>query len=382
MNNILVVGQTPPPYHGQAIMIQRMLEGVYPDVKLYHIRMGFSDQIDDIGRFRIGKIFHLLLLIVKTYHLSLTRNIKVLYYPPAGPTLVPVLRDIVYLIAVRRLFNTRIFDFHAAGLSEFYRKSTGLLRRLMAIAYLKPDIAIGASRQAIEDGRALGAKREFVIPNGIEDHARIAMSQSPPSAERKNRPVVLFVGVLREDKGVLVLLEAFRLLRSRGGTACLQLVGHFSSAEFQRTVIEFLERNDLGETVRLCGILTGDDKWQAFSKADLFCFPSHFFAESFPVCLVEALSFGLPVVTTRWRGIPDIVVDGENGFLVPIGDALAVADRLERLLADPGLCEAMGRAGRAKFERDYTLAQYHDRINSVFGSIAALAHPSHVAANR
>ncbi len=371
MNNILIVGQTPPPYHGQAIMIERMLEGVYPDIKLYHVRMRFSDQIDDIGRFRIGKIYHLLQLILRTYHLSLNRNIKILYYPPAGPKLVPVLRDIVFLIAVRWLFSVRIFDFHAAGLSGFYSQSKGVLKCLMKLAYFAPDAAIGASGQAAQDGRALGAKRAFVIPNGIEDHAGSLTSRSRPGTGHADPPVILYVGVLREDKGIMVMLEALRLLRNRGVPAFLQLVGHFGSAEFERIVREFIICHNIQEDVRLAGVLTGDDKWQAFRDADIFCFPSHFFAESFPVCLVEALSFGLPAVTTRWRGIPDIVGDGENGFLVSTGDAPAVAERLEQLIIDPGLRKAMGRVGRAKFEREYTLAQYHARLNAAFESIIA-----------
>jgi glycosyltransferase involved in cell wall biosynthesis len=369
MNKILVVGQTPPPYGGQAIMIQRMLEGVYPDAKLYHVRMGFSNQMNDIGRFQLAKIYHLCQLILKTYRLSLGLNIKILYYPPAGPDLVPVLRDIVFLIAVRWLFRIRIFHFHAAGLSEFYSSSAGLLRRLMEIAYFDPDVAIRASRQATEDGRVLRARREFIVPCGIEDHGSFAIAGAKPIVKHVQPMTILYVGVLREDKGVLILLEAIKLLRERGRTSCLRLVGHFGSAEFERAVKEYLEWHGLADVVNLCGVLSGDDKWQAFTQADLFCFPSYFVAESFGVCLIEALSFGLPVVATRWRGIPDVIDDGENGFLVPIRDAMAVADRLESLIVDPAMREVMGRAARAKYERDFTLAQYHDRMNVVFRSI-------------
>jgi glycosyltransferase involved in cell wall biosynthesis len=369
MNKILVVGQTPPPYHGQAIMIKRMLEASYPNAKLYHVRMGFSDEIDEVGKFRVRKICHLLQLILNTYCARLRRNVTVLYYPPAGPALVPVLRDIVFLIAVRWLFRTIIFDFHAAGLSEFYKNSTGLLRRLMEAAYFNPDVTIGASPQAAEDGRLLGARREFLIPNGIEDFGHHVLARTKRGAASLGGLTILYVGALREDKGILVLLEAVRLLRRRGREAYVQLVGHFFSVEFEREVRRFLDQNGLADIVRLRGVLTGDDKWRAFSEADLFCFPSHFAAESFPVCLVEALSFSLPVVATRWRGIPNIVSDGENGFLVSIRDAPAVADRLERLITDSALREAMGRAARAKFEQEFTVARYHDRVAAVFESI-------------
>ena len=160
MNRILVVGQTPPPYGGQAIMIQTMLDGAYSDVTLLHLRMGFSAQMDDVGRFRIGKVFHLLQLVFKTYYLSLSQKISILYYPPAGPELVPVLRDIAYLLAVRGLFRTRILHFHASGLSGFYRNRGGLLRRLMRMAYFGADISICATRLVVKMARS-GSKAQF-----------------------------------------------------------------------------------------------------------------------------------------------------------------------------------------------------------------------------
>ncbi len=359
-------------------MIQTMLAGSYSDAKLYHVRMNFSSDMDDIGRFKVAKVAHLFSLIGRTYAMALTRNIKVLYYPPAGPDLVPVLRDIVFLIAVRWLFRKRIFQFHAAGLSEFYERSPRLLRRMMELAYFNPDIAIRQSRRATDDGRVLRAKTEYVVPYGIADHGGAAES----GTDHRESPTILYVGVLREDKGVLVLLEACRLLRQHGRMINLQLVGRLVSAEFEAAFRESVGRAGLEETVSLCGVLTGDAKWRAFREADIFCFPSHFASESFGVCLVEAQSFSLPVVATHWRGIPDVVDDGENGLLVPPRDATALADALEKLIADPVLRQAMGNAGRRKFEREFTLTQYHNRLNTLFGSIGSGERVSDVSAGR
>ena len=75
-------------------------------------------------------------------------------------------------------------------------------------------------------------------------------------------------------------------------------------------------------------------------------------------------------MATRWRGIPDVIDDEQTGFLVPICDTEAVTDRLGRLIATPALRAEMGRAGRAKFERECTIEQYHARLNAVFRSVA------------
>jgi len=65
-NKILVVGQTPPPFGGQAIMIERLLEGKYKDTELFHVRMSFSREMNEMGRFSFFKIFHLILCIPRT----------------------------------------------------------------------------------------------------------------------------------------------------------------------------------------------------------------------------------------------------------------------------------------------------------------------------
>ena len=81
--------------------------------------------------------------------------------------------------------------------------------------------------------------------------------------------------------------------------------------------------------------------------------------------------FGLPVVATRWRGIPDVVADGETGLLVEPGDEAALADGLGRLLNDPELRARLGAAGRAGFEQRFTAARYAERMCEVFRELAA-----------
>ena len=89
--------------------------------------------------------------------------------------------------------------------------------------------------------------------------------------------------------------------------------------------------------VRWLGVQTGAEKSDSFTRSDIFCFPSHFESEAFPVVLIEAMRSGLPVVSTRWRGIPDLVEDGKTGYLIDVRDPDALADRVASLCIDPGL---------------------------------------------
>ena len=107
----------------------------------------------------------------------------------------------------------------------------------------------------------------------------------------------------------------------------------------------------------------GTYKAEVFSKADIFAFPTY--NETFGLVLVEAMQFSLPVVSTFEGGIPDVVEDGETGFLVPQNDAVALAEKLELLIKDPVLRKEMGEMGREKYEAEFTLAAFEERFTTI-----------------
>jgi glycosyltransferase involved in cell wall biosynthesis len=103
----------------------------------------------------------------------------------------------------------------------------------------------------------------------------------------------------------------------------------------------------------------------------VFCFPSHYISESFGVVLIEAMSFGLPIVTTHWRGIPDVVGASGGAFIVEPKQPHLVAEGLQALMRDPELRTFMGRKNREWFCDHYTLAMYRGRMEMVLQSVGA-----------
>ncbi len=366
---IVVVGQTPPPIGGQAVMIEAMLRGKHEKVRLHHVRMAFSTEMDQIGRFRVRKLFELVRVIARIVHARFVLGARVLYYPPGGSTKLPLLRDFVILISTRWLFRKTIFHFHASGLGRRQDELSPPMRWLFRRAYYDPDVGIRLSELAPQDAEQLRAKRQYIVPNGIED---AFPSYAGCRAERSaTPPTILYAGVLCETKGVEVLLRACSLLAERDVDFRLELMGMFESEAFESRVAQAIRRNRLEDRVRLLGVLSGDAKFKTFASADLFCFPTFFPSETFSVVLVEALSFGLPVVTTDWRGIPSIVEDGRSGFVVPIKDEVAVADRLQELIENPALRESMGRSGRDRYVSNFTVERFHDRLDGIFTAATA-----------
>lgn len=358
---ILVVGQTPPPHGGQTIMIQKMLEGDYGDVELCHVRMAFSRGMEEVGRFRIRKLFELVRIVARIVRVRFVEQADVLWYPPANPEMIPVLRDLAILGATRWLFRKTIFYFHAGGVADYYDELPAPLRPLYRVAYADPEAAIRLSEFTPEDGKKLGAKREYIVHNGVEDEYPAYVSTSLRDSGAP--PTILFVGRLHEEKGVMTLLEACRLLADEDIAFRARLVGQFETEAYERDAKAFVRRHGLADSVRLPGVLTGASKLDAFASADIFCLPTHF--ETFGLVLVEALSFALPVVSTRTGGVPQVVTD-ECGFLVPVRDAPATAEKLALLLRNPALRRSMGKAGRERYLRCFTIEQYHKRLKDVF----------------
>jgi glycosyltransferase involved in cell wall biosynthesis len=355
---IIVVGQTPPPFGGQAIMIQRMLELEIPGVQMHHVPMRFSRQMREMGRFRPWKLMEGLRIITSIMLTRFRTDAQVLYYPPAGPNLAPVLRDVVILISTRWMFKRVVFHFHAAGLGEFLGRTPRLLRSLAQWAYSKPDLAIETAHGAPRDGTTICAKRSIVVWNGVED---AAADFDPRARSQHRRCMILFAGILSEDKGVMDLIDACAILLNQSVDFECQLMGAPYSGEMQVRLVARINEHGLADYVRFVGVLTGSAKWQAFQDADIFCFPTFFASESFGLVAVEAMSFSLPVVATAWRGLADVVSD-EVAMIVPIQDPVAISAALSALIRDPERRVKMGQAARRRYLELFTMKQFQQKL--------------------
>jgi glycosyltransferase involved in cell wall biosynthesis len=359
---IVAVGQTPPPFGGQADTLELFVTARYRLLEVFHVRMAFSRDTADIGRPRPGKVLHLVGLIARTLWRRARTGATVLYYPPAGADLVPVLRDLAVLLCTRWAFRATAFHFHAAGVSAIEPRLPRPLRPLFRAAYGGADLAIQTSALNPPDGLRLGARRVVVVPSGIPDHP---LAQQPRESSRTGPPVLLYVGVLRESKGLLVLVAACERLRQRGVDFRLHLMGAFESSEFEATLRAAIADAGLRDQTVFLGSRAGEEKWECFRASDIFCYPTHFEVESFGLVCVEAMRFSLPVIATRWRGVPSVVAEGESGLLVPVRDPAQLEAALATLIEDPELRRRMGARGRELYVERFTDERFRREMEAV-----------------
>jgi len=137
------------------------------------------------------------------------------------------------------------------------------------------------------------------------------------------------------------------------------------AAPGQRSRLQSLiAQHGVGGRIELIGVVTGAEKTRAFEEAYGFVLPSY--AEGLPMALLEAMSYGLPVIVTDVGSVPEVVTDGIQGFLIKPGDVQALAKCLTRLDRDPGLRERMGAAGRRTVEERYTVEAMMRRIGELY----------------
>jgi len=174
---------------------------------------------------------------------------------------------------------------------------------------------------------------------------------TPPARTPSTSTVqMVCVGRLVAAKGHRILLEAVRQVRERGVTLRLTLIG--AGPELGR-LQEFVAHHDLSDAVTFTSALSHSQTLDQVRRADIFVLAS--FAEGIPVALMEAMSLGIPCVSTTIAGIPELIRSGVDGLLVPPANATALADALEALALDPTLRRELGRSARQRIIADYNL---------------------------
>ncbi len=232
---------------------------------------------------------------------------------------------------------------------------------------------VAVSPQVRDDLVRLGVAPEekfTVIRLGIELEDRVHAETDGRAETRRVLGIppdaftVGWIGRMTGIKRTGDILLAFKRLRERGVDARLCMVGDGPD----RDAIE-QRAHDLGVVRDTLFLGYQEDVAPFYSAFDAFVLPSA--NEGTPVTAIEALAAGRPVVATRVGGVPDVVRDGEDGFLVEAGDVDGLAERLAALAADPVLREQMGEAGRTRVFPRYAVARLVDDVDRLYRSLLA-----------
>ena len=269
-----------------------------------------------------------------------------------------------------------VHTFHGHVLRGYFGPVRSLLFRLLERWLAAGTTALVAvSPQVRDDLVALGVARRdrfVVIRLGIELDERVAPEQNGRADSRRylgipgDRFAVGWIGRMTAVKRTDDVLLAFKRLRELGVDAVLCMVGDGPD----RALLE-QRAHELGVTRDTVFLGYQEDVAPFYAAFDVLVLPSG--NEGTPVSVIEALAAERPVVATRVGGVPDVVRDGEDGFLVEAGATDDLADRLARLARDPALRARMGKQGRERVLPRYAVERLVDDVDELYRSLLSAA---------
>lgn len=352
-SRILFITPLPPPVHGSAMVSQyikdcRLIQDTF-DADF--VNLSTSRSMDEIGKRNVKKIFR----FVGAY---LTVLLKLLFHRYDLCYLAITchgngfLKDAPFVLLCKLFRRKIVIHQHNKGMSECVDKQP--YRWLLPLVYKNTKVIL-LSWYLYPDIEKVVQKEQVVMcPNGIPE------VNSGEDYNRKHEiPHLLFLSNLIPSKGVFVLLDACKILKEKGYKFICNFVGG-ESKEITKDVFEkAVEVRGLNEVIFYDGPLYGEDKKNVFINSDIFIQPT--FNDCFPLSLLEAMQFKLPIVTTNEGGIPDIAKDGENG-LVMSKDPASIAEAIRRLIDNPQLRLDMGEQGFQRYKRYFTLEKFEENF--------------------
>jgi len=407
---LLVFAHTPPPHHGQSYMVQYMLNGFGGDqrkkrnrlresnpfgVECYHVNARMSKTLEDIGEIQSIKLLRLFLFCLQAIWCRFRYGVDNFYYVPAPGKRAALYRDWLVMFVCRPFFKRIILHWHAAGLAKWLETSVQIRTRALTFhAFKRPALSVVISKYNIADAEKLFSRRVCEVNYGIPDPCREFEGTVLPRRKARfaarakllrNEPLgqadresagddpqivnVLYLAHYMREKGLFAAAQAVvlanQILSSRKCPVQMKLraAGTFVILEEKLEFERLLRNPEFAGAVDCLGFVSGPAKEKALREADLFCFPTRYSAENQPVTLIEAMAFGLPIVTTCWRSIPEMFPPGYPGLVAdqstgPLADALLALMTMET-----------GEGLRDIFLRNFTLERYLSGLAEAFKQV-------------
>jgi glycosyltransferase involved in cell wall biosynthesis len=354
----IVIGPLPPPVHGVTVAIERVLAAKLPqDFALVHLDTSDHRDVSSVGRHDLRN-YWLALTSYAGLVLLCWRHRPEIVYVPISQSFVGYVRDSIYFVLARLLGRARVVvHLHGGHLDGLYESCNRVEKWFMDATMRIPSRAIVLSevfrpifRRWFPDGAI------DVVPNGA-----VAVVDAPAAKLARSRLdgdspwTITFMSGLTRTKGIYEFVDAAVDCVKQRDNLNFVVAGEWwdDDPDLRRRTLERVGEVDSGR-IRLVGLVRGEAKAELLRQTDVLVLPSYYPFEGQPTVIIEAMAAATPVVATRHAAIPDMVVDGETGILVPKQDAQALADALLQITRSRSRWYEMSVASLKRFDERYT----------------------------
>ncbi|MEZ7505857.1 glycosyltransferase family 4 protein [Flavobacterium sp. Arc2] len=362
-NKILFILHLPPPVHGSSMVGQYIKDSklVNQEFDAEFVNLGTSKSIDEIGKNPLKKIRTYFAILINCISQCASNRPNLVYFAMTAKG-IGFYKD-AFLIFFIKLFRVPlVLHFHNKGVST--RQDKWMDHLLYRFVFKDTKIILLSSHLYADIEKYVSKENVYYCPNGIPEIA----TPIKTNGNKLNRVSILFLSNLIASKGVFVLLEACKMLKEKKFDFNCVFVGGIGDVSEEQF---YAKRKELGleDIVVYKGRKYGQEKEKAFAEADIFVFPTYYHNETFGLVNLEAMQFSLPIISTYEGGIPDVVVEGVTGFLVPQQNVEALAAKMELLLNSSELRQKMGVAGRVKYEKEFTLTAFENKMTHILTAV-------------
>lgn len=361
---ILFLSPLPPPFYGSAMSSETCLEVLTESngFVVKNIKLNRSEDMSDMGRVSLKKIIGFASVLFSSAKAMVFDKPDLVYVMPATAGL-GFIRDFGVLL-IAKVLGANVLIHLRTTISDKDRKS---LFKKKVFEYGFHD-----SRVIVLSERLKGSVKGLVRD---EDVSILFNAIQMTLAEEEFRPLLqqrlewkkmnlLFLSNMMKSKGWQEVLEVAKLLRDEGVDFSLKFAGSWLSEEDRESFTQFVNENNLEKYVVHLGRVDTKAKRELLSQTDLLLFPTRYKNEALPRVIIEAMEFGVPSVSTFHAGIPDIIEDGHNGFLVGDSNPDDMLDCI-KLAKDKERLRTISLKARKSFLAHHELKVFSEKFLSI-----------------
>jgi glycosyltransferase involved in cell wall biosynthesis len=272
-------------------------------------------------------------------------------------------RDLAYFAIAHAMGKKIVYQIHGGKLPQDFFKHSSMLNHLLRKILLSADVVVVLTQEELRSHKAFSANARLeLIPNAVEIGDDPVWKTNPST---QNRPLrLIYLGRFDEYKGIFELIEGLAIARQKCPDIVLTLAGSGPDENRLRARIAQL---GLTACIHFLGIVTGQEKRNAWEHADLFVFPTY--AEGLPYALLESMAARTPPLVSAVGAITDVIEDGEHGFFIALKNPRALAEIIVRLDGERHLICRMGEACRQRITSQYSIARLEKDFSRVYQSV-------------
>lgn len=343
---ILFIVKIPPPINGFTETNKTVVESSLLKSKFncIYLRKSYYHENRIIGKFI--KPIKLMFYLCRLLFILITQKIDLVYF-----TISPVnqfYRDLCFVIILKLFKKKLVYHLHGKGI--YWNSKKNIWNKWLYKYAFKNTFNICLAEKLVDDISHLTNQKIYVLNNGV----KVTSSIKKKLAFEKNSFTLLFLSNFIVEKGIIDVIDATKRLIDKGYSVNLVLAGKSGNISIEQ-IHKYLDENNMSNHVKVIDGVYGQEKEFVLQNSDIFVFPTYYPNEAFPLVLLEAMSYSMPIVATDEGGITEILLNDINGLLVKKNNSIDLAAKLESLILSPESVIKFGKNSKQLFNNKFAI---------------------------